>query len=234
MIKYVKPGMGEHEIQAYLEFKCKVRGADTMAYVPVVAGGANALVIHYVVNNAIVNDGELILCDAGAEFGGYCADITRTFPVNGKFSPAQREIYSAVLEANTLAVSRCRAGGMSLDAIHNESVQNLYEAVCDIFERQITLKEMQSFYPHHIAHYLGLDVHDTFSISRDIPLKAGMVVTMEPGLYIPNDKEKYGEYAGIGVRIEDDILITEGEPIVLSAGSPKEINEIEELYPPNE
>jgi intermediate cleaving peptidase 55 len=158
MIQYVKPGMSEHEIQAFMEFKCKVRGGDTMAYVPVVAGGANANVIHYVTNNQIVNDGDLILVDAGAEYGGYCADITRTFPVNGKYSPAQREIYSAVLEANKLAITRCRAGLMSLDAIHNESVDLLYRSVHRIFNRRVSPQEMQSLYPHHIAHYLGLGI----------------------------------------------------------------------------
>lgn len=229
-MKYCRPGISEHELQAFLEFSCKKRGATRMAYVPVVAGGARSLIIHYVSNNSIINDGDLILVDAGAEYGGYCADITRTFPVNGKFTKAQREIYQAVLDANKLAISRCKANAMSLDKIHNESVEFLYARLQNLFKRRVSFAEIQNIYPHHIAHYLGLDVHDTFSISRDIPLKKNMVVTMEPGLYIPDDPAKYGEYAGIGVRIEDDIVVTDGEPIVLSSGIAKEIDEIESIF----
>lgn len=221
-------GISEQMIQAHFEFEIKKRGADSLAYVPVVAGGTNALIIHYVANKQLVCDGQLVLVDAGAEYGGYVSDITRTWPVNGKFSTPQRLLYEAVLRTNEASIAKCREG-VSLDTIHYESVVMLHRECQVLFKRPVSDAEMNALYPHHISHYLGMDVHDTFSIPRSIPLKPGMVVTVEPGLYIPNDPVKYGHFAGIGVRIEDDVLVGENGPVVLTGAAPKQVDEIEAI-----
>ncbi|KAJ3208469.1 Xaa-Pro aminopeptidase 3 [Clydaea vesicula] len=215
-MKSTKPYITEHFLQALIEFNFKKFGGEKLSYVPVVAGGERALIIHYVINNQIVKDGDLILMDAGCEYGmrilplyfpkdflifniikigGYVSDITRTWPVNGKFTVGQKALYEAVLKAN------------------KESI-----------------KEINQLYPHHISHYLGMDVHDTPLISRMLKLKENMVVTIEPGLYIPNSTNYSEEFRGIGIRIEDDVVVTkDGEPLVLSKNCPKEVHELESI-----
>ncbi|KAI8892999.1 peptidase M24, structural domain-containing protein [Globomyces pollinis-pini] len=228
-MKKTKPGMTEHQIHAELEYNCKMQGATGLSYVPVVAGGTNALILHYVQNQQILKDGDLVLVDAGAEYGGYASDITRTWPVNGKFSPAQRDIYQIVLDTQKEIIKKCAIDGKtSLNSLQYDTNELLREKLAELFKRPIRRRELNNVYPHHVGHYIGLDVHDTPTISRSKPLEAGMCITIEPGLYIPDEPE-YGQYRGIGVRIEDDLYISENGPVVLSVEAPKEIIDIETI-----
>ncbi|KAH9271122.1 hypothetical protein BASA83_006664 [Batrachochytrium salamandrivorans] len=231
-MRYTSPGVTEHQISAILEYESKMMGASGLAYVPVVASGKNSLTLHYVQNQQILRDGDLVLVDAGAEYGGYASDITRTWPVNGKFSQGQKHIYEIVLEVQKRLISRCcEASNTTLDELQHEATALLQEKLAILFGRSISISEINTLYPHHVGHWLGMDVHDTPTIRRNVKLVQGMVVTIEPGLYIP-DSLFYPEiYRGIGIRIEDDIAVggpsTGGSPIVLSADTPKEIVDIE-------
>lgn len=176
-------------------------------------------------------DNEMILVDAGCQYRGYCSDITRTWPVNGRFSFAQRQIYSIVLKVQKLCIEKCtETAKMSLNEIHSFCEQELMLELIKIgFPNSIHLLQ-QVLFPHHVGHYLGLDLHDCSHSGNDLKLKAGMVVTMEPGLYIPRNDERFPQiYRGISVRIEDDIAVGVDSNIVLSARAPKEIDEIETI-----
>ncbi|KAJ1679661.1 aminopeptidase [Spiromyces aspiralis] len=203
------------------------------AYVPVVASGSHALVMHYVQNNRRIRSGELVLIDAGAEFASYAADVTRTFPTEGRWASAtQRDLYSAVLEVQKACLKLCNASsGYSLNELHNYSSE-LLRGELRRLGLQFSSNEFETrLYPHHLAHYLGLDVHDTPDMSRSQPLKPGMVVTVEPGIYIPIDPQYPKEFQGIGIRIEDNIVIGQSEEDSenLSVNCPKSVEEIEEI-----
>ncbi|KAJ3385668.1 hypothetical protein HDU92_002940 [Lobulomyces angularis] len=230
-MKSTKPYITEHFLQALIEFNFKKFGGEKLSYVPVVAGGERALIIHYVINNQIVKDGDLILMDAGCEYGGYVSDITRTWPVNGKFTVGQKALYEAVLKANKESIKNCtESANLSLNEIHELSVGILKNELEILFKRKVSHTEINQLYPHHISHYLGMDVHDTPLISRMLKLKENMVVTIEPGLYIPNSTNYSEEFRGIGIRIEDDVVVTkDGEPLVLSKNCPKEVHELESI-----
>ncbi|KAJ3255933.1 hypothetical protein HK103_005849 [Boothiomyces macroporosus] len=224
-MRATKPGMTEHQIHATLEYEVKMQMGTGLSYVPVVASGKNALILHYVQNLQQLKDGDLLLVDAGAEYGGYASDITRTWPVNGKFSPAQREVYTAVLKVQKEMIKKSVINA-TLDGLQYETYEMLKEELSRILKRTIGSREMNTLYPHHVGHYIGLDVHDTASISRSKPLEEGMCITIEPGIYIP-DTDEYGIYRGIGIRIEDDICITKDGPVILTVEAPKEIEDIE-------
>ncbi|KAJ3273564.1 hypothetical protein HDV01_004331 [Terramyces sp. JEL0728] len=230
-MKATKMGMTEHQIHATLEYEVKMQMGTGLSYVPVVASGANALVLHYVQNLQQLKDGDLLLVDAGAEYGGYASDITRTWPVNGKFSPAQKEIYSAVLKVQkeiikVFFINKKSVISSTLDGLQYETYEMLRDELSRIFKRTIGPREMNIIYPHHVGHYIGLDVHDTASVSRSKALGEGMCLTIEPGVYIP-DLDEYGVYRGIGVRIEDDLCVTKDGPVILTVEAPKEIEDIE-------
>ncbi|KAJ3181574.1 hypothetical protein HDU85_003516 [Gaertneriomyces sp. JEL0708] len=232
MMKETKPGATEHDLCAVMEYHSRRRGATGMGYVPVVAGGENALVIHYVLNTQALRDGTMVLVDAGAEYGGYPADITRSWPVNGKFTTEQRNLYQAILKVQKHCIDKCtESANVSLDELQNETFEMLRDECSTLFQRNISVQEMTSLYPHHVGHYLGLDLHDTGCITRTRKLEEGMVVTIEPGLYIPNTPAYPAGYRGIGMRIEDDVAVggpsTGGSPIVLTAEAPKEVADIE-------
>uniref|UniRef100_A0A671NZX3 X-prolyl aminopeptidase 3, mitochondrial n=1 Tax=Sinocyclocheilus anshuiensis TaxID=1608454 RepID=A0A671NZX3_9TELE len=214
-----KGDIDETVLYAKFDFECRAHGANFLAYPPVVAGGNRANTLHYINNNQIVKDGEMVLLDGGCEYFGYVSDITRTWPVNGKFSPAQRELYEAVLEVQLACLSQCNPG-ISLDYI--------YSTMLTLLARSSHAAARQ-FCPHHVGHYLGMDVHDTPELSRSQPLQPGMVITIEPGLYISEDDSSCPErFRGLGVRIEDDVVIQEhGGPLILSANTPKTIAEVE-------
>src|SRR5215210_7115921 len=237
-MKAARPGMKEYELEALIEFIFRKNGAAAPAYTSIVGGGANATVLHYINNDATLQDGDLLLVDAGAEYRGYASDITRTFPINGRFTAAQREIYDLVLETQVDCVNRARPG-ISMEELKNHSIEMLTEGMVRLGllegepQKLIEEKKYEQFYMHGLGHFLGIDVHDVGRYYRDGEsrrLEPGMVITVEPGLYVAEKYEKIPEkYRGIGVRIEDDVLITEDGPRVLSNKVPKQPEEIEEL-----
>ena len=232
-----RPGMNEHEIEAELLHVFRKHGA-VPSYEPIVGGGANGCVLHYRANNAALRDGDLLLIDAGAEFECYASDITRTFPVNGRYSPEQRALYDIVLDAQRAAIDEVRAG-RPFDAYHDAAVRVITRGLIKLgllsgsLEKNLREHAYRAFYMHKTGHWLGLDVHDAGDYRVDGEyrvLEPGMVVTVEPGLYIaPDAKGVPAKYRGIGIRIEDDVVVTDGEPLVISDGVPKDADEIEAL-----
>ncbi|PVD34501.1 hypothetical protein C0Q70_05776 [Pomacea canaliculata] len=225
--------VNEAHLWAKMDFECRLRGAQYLAYPPVVAGGVRANTIHYIANNQVIADGELVLMDAGCELHGYTSDLTRTWPVNGKFSLPQRELYEATLAVQKACIALCTTT-RSLDQIYRQMLVLLGVQLqkIGVLPRTISatdlVKRTRELCPHHVGHYLGMDVHDTASMSRTIQLQPGMIVTIEPGIYVPvNDTLVPKKYRGIGIRIEDNILITEDGPLNLSQKCPKEADEIE-------
>ncbi|KAF9434834.1 hypothetical protein BGZ76_007344 [Entomortierella beljakovae] len=227
-MKFTNPQRYEQQIYAKFDFECRMRGSQMMAYVPVVAGGSNALTMHYVNNDQPLKDGDLLLMDAGGELNGYASDITRTWPVNGKFTEAQKDLYGVVLHTNKECIKLCtEEHGMTLNQIHDVSMRLTKEGLAKLGIKASSHEVERKLYPHHVGHYLGLDVHDTGDISRSRLLKEGMVITIEPGLYIPRDSAYPEKYQGIGIRIEDNVVIGKTVPYVLSVTAPKEIVDIE-------
>lgn len=232
-----KPGVNEHEIEAELLYAFRRGGAEAPAYTSIVAGGANACILHYVFNNRPLNDGDLLLIDAGAEYAGYAADITRTFPVNGRFSPAQKDAYEIVLAAQAAAIGEVRPGN-TWNAPHDAAVRVLVQGMKDLkllkgrVDDLIESGAYRAFYMHRTGHWLGLDVHDAGEYKVDgewRKLEPGMVLTVEPGLYIRPGEGVPRRLNNIGIRIEDDVLVTESGCEVLTASTPKTVAEIERL-----
>ena len=233
-----RPGMREFEIEAAVDFEFRRRGAAGPAYHSIVAVGSNATILHYVDNESLLDDGELLLIDAGAELGGYCSDVTRTFPVGARYSEAQRALYDIVLRAQKAAIDAVRPGA-TFDDPHSVALEILVAGLIELDIIEGTVADCiehgayRPYYMHRTSHWLGLDVHDVGSYrTGDAPrvLQPGMVLTIEPGLYVANDAVGVDErYRGIGIRIEDDVLVTAEGHEVISAGIPKEIEEIEAL-----
>eukprot|EP00871_Galdieria_phlegrea_P005429 jgi/Galph1/5888/GphlegSOOS_G4474.1 len=229
------PGMRESILAAQIEYECALRGAERMSFPPVVASGNHSTTLHYLQNSDVAKDGDFILMDVGCEWHAYCSDVTRTWPVNGKFSRYQQELYELVLDVH----QKCKwykhviSVRTSLDAIHVFATKWMKEGLEEleiIKEKHSNNEDVSSFFPHAIGHYLGLDVHDTHMFEKSFALKPGMVITIEPGLYIPRSNLSVPEpYRGIGIRIEDDILITEQGISVLSENVPKKVKDIESL-----
>ncbi len=233
-----RPGMTEYQIEAELSHEFLRSGCRSHAYPAIVAGGANGCVLHYMDNHSTLKDGALLLIDAGAEYRYYAADITRTFPVNGRFRPAQREIYQLVLESQKAAMEQARVGNHWND-MHDAVVRVLTEGLVTLGFLKGRVKTLikngkyKKFFMHRTGHWLGLDVHDVGDYKVDGQwrlLEAGMTLTVEPGLYIPGGNDKIPKkWWDIGVRIEDDILITKDGPEILSRAVPREADEIEAL-----
>src|SRR3990170_3858719 len=232
-----RPGRTEYEVEAELLYEFRRNGAQFPAYSPIVAGGANACVLHYVQNDAPLDEGALLLVDAGCELEGYAADITRTFPVNGRFGGAQREVYEIVLAAQRAAMDKVRAGN-AWNEPHDAAVRVLAQGMLDLRLLQGGLDEVleketyKRFYMHRTGHWLGLDVHDAGDYKRAGKWRAlapGMVLTVEPGLYIRAADDVPERLRGIGVRIEDDVLVTADGCEVITAATPKSIADIEAL-----
>jgi len=219
----------EKDLHTFLDYRFTADGCDGPAYVPVVAGGQNGLCIHYVVNNNVLRDGEMVLVDAGGEYGTYITDISRTWPVNGKFTPAQRDLYEAVLTVQRSSISLCRENAnLSLDDIHDHTSAGLLEQLKGLgFD--ITTRDIDVLFPHHVGHYVGLDVHDVPGYGRRTPLKKGHCVTIEPGIYVPDTDRWPEHFRGLGVRIEDSICVDEDSPYILTTEAVKEIADIEAL-----
>lgn len=235
-MKQTRPNRYEMEIEGEIQHEFNRFGARFPSYNSIVASGENACVLHYDENSAVMKDGDLLLIDAGAEFAYYAGDITRTFPVNGKFSESQKAIYELVLKAQKEAIKLL---------VPNNSIKIVNDRVMEIFteglvelgilkgdvKTLIEQKACRQFYMHGLGHWLGLDVHDVgdYSNERSRPLEIGMVITVEPGLYISSDADVPEQYKGIGIRIEDNLLMTEYGNKNLTSGCPKEIGDIEEI-----
>jgi len=237
-MRAARSGVGEHEIEALIDYTFRRNGGTGPGYPSIVGGGANAVILHYVENNAPLEEGKLLLVDAGCEVaGGFTADVTRTFPVGRPFSPVQRRVYEAVLDAQLSAIDAVRPGA-TLDGIHAQVVEQLTRSMVALGLLQgdvpalVADQAFKPFYMHRTSHWLGLDVHDVgfYSIEGAArPLAPGMVLTIEPGLYIAEDAAAPPELRGIGVRIEDDILVTESGHENLTLGTPKSVADIERL-----
>ena len=232
-----KPGMNEAEIHAEL-LHTFTRNQCEASYIPIVGGGSNACVLHYISNRDQLNDGDLLLIDAGAEYDGYASDITRTFPVNGKFSAPQRDLYEVVLAAQLKAIEEVRAG-KPWDHVHETAVQVATEGMIDLgilkgsLEEALEEEHFKDYYVHNTGHWLGMDVHDVGEYEIDghsRVLEPGMVLTVEPGIYIPKSAAAVDEiWRGMGIRIEDNVVVTRDEADVLTSDICKTIDDIEEL-----
>ena len=237
-MKAVRPGMKEYQIEALIEQVFRRHGAAAPAYTSIVGAGPNATVLHYINNDGELRDGDLLLVDAGAEYKGYASDITRTFPISGRYSPAQREIYDLVLKAQMACVEMVRPG-VTHDQLKQHSIEVLTEGMVELGllkgkpEELIKEKKHEKFYMHGLGHMIGIDVHDVgryYFGQESRALEPGVVMTVEPGLYISADSKDVPEkYLGIGVRIEDDVLCTNNGPRVLTHKVPKHAEEIEQL-----
>ena len=236
-MKSVKPGMYEYQLEAEYVHEFMSHGARACAYPSIVGGGKNACVLHYNENKNILNDGDLVLVDAGCEFNNYASDITRTFPVNGKFTKEQRDIYEIVLEASTKSIETVVSGSNPLKA-HGTSVEIISQGLLDLGLLDGELNEIVEsnryfdFYMHRVGHYIGLDVHDVGGKDMNgdwLDYAPGMITTIEPGIYINENLDVPDEYKNIGIRIEDNVVVTETGFKVLTDLVPKEINDIESL-----
>ncbi|HXU43273.1 MAG TPA: aminopeptidase P N-terminal domain-containing protein [Burkholderiales bacterium] len=232
-----RAGRSEYEIEAELLHEFRRNGAQFPAYSPIVAGGGNACVLHYVANDAPLRDGDLLLIDAGCELDGYASDITRTFPVNGRFSAAQRDVYEIVLAAQRAAIETVKPGA-SWIAPHDAAVRVLAQGMLDLklvsgsLDAVLEKETYKRFYMHRTGHWLGLDVHDAGDYRRGgqwRPLAPGMTLTVEPGLYIRAADDVPERLRNIGVRIEDDVLVTAQGCEILTAEAPKLAGDIEAL-----
>jgi len=234
-MKATKPGMHEFQVEAMLLETFRMHGSERPAYGSIVGSGNNATILHYRLNNRKMEDGELLLIDAGCEYDYYASDVTRTFPIGGRFTKAQQAIYELVLDAQEAGIEKTRKGG-SLEEIHSTCVDVITRGLVKLgilkgeVEQLIKDEAYKPFFMHKTSHWLGMDVHDVGNYyvgGKARPLEAGMVLTVEPGIYISKDNDKVApEWRGIGVRIEDDILVTEGEPDNLTKQIPKTVAEI--------
>lgn len=218
MMAYAKPGMNERELEGAFDFALMKQGVRDHAFHSIFAGGKRATTLHYGENDQIVNDGEMVLIDLGSAYGNYCADISRTFPINGKFTDRQKQLYNTVLEAQKIVIAAAKPGLTTRDL--NQMVIDYYETRLDDLGLRKDGKGVRDYYYHGVSHQLGLDTHDICT-ERERTLKPGMVITVEPGLYIEDES--------IGIRIENDVLITEDGCIDLSVAIPRTTDEIEAI-----
>jgi len=237
-MRYCKPGKMEWEVEAELVHECSARNAKHQAYTPIVGGGNNGCVLHYVENNDELQDGDLVLIDAGCEYEFYASDITRTFPVNGRYSPEQKALYELVLKSQLAAIEQVKPGN-HWDAPQEAVVKVLTKGLKELgilkgsVANLIKNEKYKPFYMHRSGHWIGMDVHDVGDYKIDGEwrvLEPGMVMTIEPGLYIPKGSKGVAKkWCGIGIRIEDDVLVTKDGYDVLSKDAPKTVEEIEAL-----
>ena len=236
-MKFVKPGMNEQELEAFYQYQFSKRGGRFAAYTPIVAGGENACVLHYVENSKALKDGDLVLVDAGCEFELYASDITRTYPINGKFTAAQLAIYEVVLEAQQKSIEAVTMNNNVMDSqIISEKV--ITQGLIDLGILNGSMEELhetgafKDFYMHKIGHWLGIDVHDAGDYTEDgeyMKFKPGMITTVEPGIYISSTANVKDQWKGIGIRIEDNILVTAKGNQNLTDFVPSNPKEIEAL-----
>ncbi|MCB1786586.1 MAG: aminopeptidase P N-terminal domain-containing protein [Gammaproteobacteria bacterium] len=238
LMRRCQPGMYEYQLAALFSHHCRMAGAAHLAYPSIVGGGNNACVLHYVENRDTLQSGDLVLIDAGCEVDCYASDITRTFPVSGRFSDAQRSLYELVLEAQLAAIDKVRAGNHWNDP-HQAAVRVLTKGLLKLgllrgtLAKALKAQAYTRFYMHRTGHWLGMDVHDVGDYKVDghwRELEPGMVLTIEPGLYIPHGSKGVAKkWQGIGIRIEDDVLVTSGDPDVLTRDVPKSVEQLESM-----
>ena len=236
-MRATRAGGREYEVEAALQYVYR-RNDAVAAYEPIVGSGANACVLHYRANNGPVADGDLLLCDAGAEYAGYASDITRTWPVSGRYSKEQRALYDVVLAAQAAALAQARPGRPWI-AGHEAAVETIADGLLSLGLLKGSLKSViasgayKKFYMHKTGHWLGLDVHDVgdYKVAGDFrELEPGMVFTIEPGLYIPpGTKGVAAKWQGIGIRIEDDVVITKTGHEVITEGAPRAVDAVESV-----
>lgn len=231
-----QPGCMEYELEAALIATYRQAGADH-SFLPIVGGGANGCILHYTENNMELHDGDMVLIDSGAEWQGYAGDISRSFPVNGRFSEAQRELYDIVLDANLAAIDKVVVGN-HWNEPHEAAVRVITKGLIKLgilkgdLRKLIKEEAHRRFFMHRTGHWLGLDVHDVGDYKVDDKwrlLEPGMVLTIEPGLYIPDDKDVPKRYRNTGIRVEDNVIVTETGPEVITSAVPKSVEEIEAL-----
>jgi Xaa-Pro aminopeptidase len=227
VLRFLKPGVWEYELEAeFLHEFVRLR-SHGFAYTPIIGSGANACVLHYITNDAQVHDGDMVLFDVGAVYGNYACDVTRCFPANGRFTPRQRQVYEAVLRVEKAAINLLKPG-VRLPDYHVQVGELMTEELIglglitreDVAQQDPSWPAYKKYFMHGTSHYLGLDVHD-YGLWDGSEIKEGMVFTVEPGIYIPEE--------GLGIRIEDDIVVTKGEPINLTKAIPKEVEDIERM-----
>ncbi|KAL9608310.1 MAG: hypothetical protein Q9167_006849 [Letrouitia subvulpina] len=219
----------EKDLASFLEYGFKRHGCDASAYVPVVAGGRNARQIHYVRNDDILSQSSLVLADAGGEYGNYITDITRTWPTSGAFTGPEKDLYNALLNTQRTCISLCRASASnSLDKLHEIAEKSLRDNLSQL-GFNMSGNALETLFPHHLGHYIGLDVHDTPGQSRQLPLQTGQCVTIEPGLYVPDTEDFPAAFRGMGMRIEDSVCVQDEHPLVLTTEAVKEVDDIEAL-----
>jgi Xaa-Pro aminopeptidase len=224
VMKAMRPNMSEREIQGIHEFVFKKYGAAYEGYPSIVGAGSNACVLHYIENDDVGLDSDLILMDLGAEYEGYTADITRTIPKDGSFSELQKQVYQIVYDAQNAGIEASKVGS-TLGSI-TKATQEVVKAGLMRLGIIKSEADFRTYYPHGASHHIGLDVHDLTNFG---PLKTNAVITVEPGIYIPKNSPCDPKWWGIGIRIEDDIMITENGPINLSSNAPRSWQAIEEL-----
>ena len=224
MIKQLEPGLAEYEAQAIIEYYSKKGGSEYMGYPSICGGGSNACVLHYTHNRKSLEPKDMFLVDMGAEYHGYTADITRTIPVDGKFSTEEKAIYNLVLQAQNAGIEKCRKGN-DFRAAHHAAYDVIAKGLIDlgIIKKE---SEAKNYFMHGTSHYLGLDVHDAGTYQSLLP---GVVMTIEPGIYINQGSNCDPKWWGIGVRIEDDILITDGDPVNMTISLPRSVEELEKM-----
>jgi Xaa-Pro aminopeptidase len=237
-MQFCRPGVYEYQLEAEILHEFAMHGARFPAYNTIVGGGANGCILHYIDNNQPLKDGDLVLIDAGCEYEYYASDITRTFPVNGKFSPEQKALYELVLDAQAAAIAAVKPGN-HWNQPHEAAVRVLTEGLVRLglldgsVEQLIVTDAYREFYMHRTGHWLGMDVHDVgdYKVGGEWRVfEPGMVLTVEPGLYVaPDNKRVSKKWCGIGIRIEDDVVVTESGCAILTSGVPKTVAEIEAL-----
>ena len=223
LMKNSKPGIKEYELEAYFDFVCKKNGTKDLAFKTIAAAGKNATVLHYVANDSELKDGDLILFDLGAQYKYYNGDISRTFPINGKFNARQKEVYNAVLRVNEKVIEEMKPGVSFLEL--NKKAKEWIAEECISLGLITSKEDVSKYYYHSIGHSLGMDTHDIELENRDVIFEAGMIYTVEPGIYIEEEE--------IGIRIEDDVLITDNGYEVLTKEMIKTVEEIEEFMSNN-
>lgn len=233
-----RPGTFEYELEALIDYTFRRRGGDGPGYATIVGAGENATILHYIENRCAIAEGDLVLVDAGCEYAAYTADITRTFPASGRFEGAQRDVYALVLDTQVAAIEMTRPG-VTIDQIHDHCVRRLTAGMLELglldgtVEERVADLAYKKFYMHGTSHWLGMDVHDVGAYTRGgaaRPLEPGMVITIEPGLYVAADAavpEVAARLRGLGIRIEDDVLVTADGHEVLTAAAPKRIDDVE-------
>lgn len=221
----------EKQLWADLSYGFRSQGLDGEAYVPVIAGGTNALSIHYVRNDQVLSLEDVVLVDAGGEYGGYITDITRTWPVNGQFSPAQKDMYEMILAVQKSCISLCREDAdTSLDKLHRVAENGLRNGLKDLGFDTSRADALETLFPHHVGHYIGLDVHDAPGYPRTDRLRENHCITIEPGIYVPEGDERWpAHFKGLGIRIEDSVIVGKEKVEVLTETAFKDVQDIEVL-----